>query len=1162
VTVTNVNEAPSITSSATPAVNENQTAVIDVQSTDPDGSTEGAGLTYSITGGADAALFSIVPSTGVLTFVSAPNFEAPGDANADNVYLVQVTVSDPGPLTAVQNLQVTVLNVPEVPIVVNESYDDIGNTLLQVAATNTATGPHVFVTGNVLSNDTNPEAPPMTAALFGVPSGGATVNLNSDGTFTYLPGAGSTGAQTFQYKASNGSGASAAATVTINLQQMVWYVKNDQAAGGLGRSSDPFDTLAEAQAASAANHWIFVFFGDGTTTGQAGGIALKNGQHLIGEFAGLSLPGVSLNGNPAPTVLLAAPAATACGGNPCRPFLDDTVVGAPEGVGATDVIPAEVVGLNLAGNVNALDWTTTAAFAGTGTYSILDNVVRSATNEGVDINLAGTGATSLAFSLNNQTSTGTALDIQETGTGALTIMSFQNNVVTGNSAGSGIVISTATFDATPGGAYQQVLGGTTTIGAPGNGVGAAGIVLAGISGDLAFTDLDIFADGGAAFSLSGTNAIGVGVNVGAGTGTRVTVGTNAAIFQATGGPAVDVSNATVDLQLNAMTSTNSASTGVSLVNVVDGTTAATFSAPAGAAITNATGTDFNVNGGNAAVTYNGTITDDVGQLVNIANTTADTKTFTGAITDGDDGDGSGVSLSSNTGATIRFTGGLVLSTGANPAFAATGGGTVEVCDEEPCNPGATGSALNKITTTTGTALNVANTTIGANQMEFQSISSNGAPNGIVLNNTGAGGLKVKGNSAGNCGGTVTVNAPGALNVVGAPVVADCTGGTIQSSTGAGISLTNTDNVSLTRIRILNSGTDGILISDVNGFTLASSLITDSSGVAGDRGIEMGDFSTGTAVNGTITVSNSTIGPTAHDNFGVGIGSGTSTWNITNTVFTGSTLNSGFNFEIRNATVSAFTMTGSVAQNQFADGMQFQPAAGVNATLTSVTIQTSSFSGNNIALDLNHDGSSNVTYKVLSNNFQGQVSHAMNVFTSNSAGVSGNLNARITGNIIGSAGTVGSGSSIGNGIRVNGNQNTTKAVLVDGNVIRQTPNGRGIEVINRNGTGNMDVTVTNNDVNPQDTSGFPLAAIFVQSNCVVTCNTARSDVRGNTVPAGATFDLLPTFISLVETGASALSLVDTAPASATCTAQLTSTNTGSASASAGCALIAGPIVTPP
>ncbi len=40
----------------------------------------GATLTYSISGGADAARFTINPTTGVLTFVSAPDAEAPTDA--------------------------------------------------------------------------------------------------------------------------------------------------------------------------------------------------------------------------------------------------------------------------------------------------------------------------------------------------------------------------------------------------------------------------------------------------------------------------------------------------------------------------------------------------------------------------------------------------------------------------------------------------------------------------------------------------------------------------------------------------------------------------------------------------------------------------------------------------------------------------------------------------------------------------------------------------------------------------------------------------------------------------------------------------------------------------------------------------------------------------
>ena len=66
-----------------------------VTASDPD---SGAVLTYSIVGGADAAKFTINASTGVLSFVSAPDFEAPTDAGANNVYDVQVQVSD-GALT-------------------------------------------------------------------------------------------------------------------------------------------------------------------------------------------------------------------------------------------------------------------------------------------------------------------------------------------------------------------------------------------------------------------------------------------------------------------------------------------------------------------------------------------------------------------------------------------------------------------------------------------------------------------------------------------------------------------------------------------------------------------------------------------------------------------------------------------------------------------------------------------------------------------------------------------------------------------------------------------------------------------------------------------------------------------------------------------------------
>ena len=70
VTVTNVNETPSFTSGSLFDVDENTTAVGTVSATDPDGTA----VTYSISGGADAAQFTINATTGALSFSSAPDF--------------------------------------------------------------------------------------------------------------------------------------------------------------------------------------------------------------------------------------------------------------------------------------------------------------------------------------------------------------------------------------------------------------------------------------------------------------------------------------------------------------------------------------------------------------------------------------------------------------------------------------------------------------------------------------------------------------------------------------------------------------------------------------------------------------------------------------------------------------------------------------------------------------------------------------------------------------------------------------------------------------------------------------------------------------------------------------------------------------------------------
>ncbi len=104
------NQPPTITSADNVSVAENTVFVIDVESTD-DADAEGAGLIYSLTGGSDQSQFSINTDTGTLNFTSPPDFENPADADTNNVYEVDVTVTDSHLLTDVQTISVTVIDV-------------------------------------------------------------------------------------------------------------------------------------------------------------------------------------------------------------------------------------------------------------------------------------------------------------------------------------------------------------------------------------------------------------------------------------------------------------------------------------------------------------------------------------------------------------------------------------------------------------------------------------------------------------------------------------------------------------------------------------------------------------------------------------------------------------------------------------------------------------------------------------------------------------------------------------------------------------------------------------------------------------------------------------------------------------------------------------------
>ena len=90
------------------------------------------------------------------------------------------------------------------PVAANDTYTTPENTTLTVAAP------------GVLANDSDPSGKPLTAALVAGPANG-TLTLNSNGSFSYTPKAGFSGADSFTYRDSDGTLLSNTATVALTV---------------------------------------------------------------------------------------------------------------------------------------------------------------------------------------------------------------------------------------------------------------------------------------------------------------------------------------------------------------------------------------------------------------------------------------------------------------------------------------------------------------------------------------------------------------------------------------------------------------------------------------------------------------------------------------------------------------------------------------------------------------------------------------------------------------------------------------------------------------------------------------------------------------------------------------------------------------------------------
>jgi VCBS repeat-containing protein len=457
-------------------------------------------------------------------------------------------------------------------------------------------------------------------------------------------------------------------------------------------------------------------------------------------------------------------------------------------------------------------------------------------------------------------------------------------------------------------------------------------------------------------------------------------------------------------------------------------------------ISGAGGDGIHISGGNSNLDFaNTTVTGSTGHSLSISSHTGGTASFGGTISDS----GKGISLTGNTGTTINLSGKLTISSGTNPGLLATGGGTVTA-----------NASGNTIASTTGDALDVENTTIGSSGLDFQSISSNGAANGIKLSSTGS-------------SGSLTVSGTGSAG----------SGGTIQSSTGDGVSLSSTSSPSFTDMVIKNNANSGIHGTSVAGFSLAGATVSgngSSTGTAGDfeDGLNFGDQASGTptGLTGTATITNSTISNSADNNMQVTDNSGSLTLTVTGSTFsttgTNEHTNAGMQL-IENGTVG---MTASVTGSTFTNshGYQFDFATGSGDTATnSLTFSNNTLSdnapnaGGNVEISPGTSSQSGTTTLDVKNNTitgaeQGAISLGLN-------GGSGTLSGTISANTVGSPSVACSGSYAGNDISASANGSSTVTLAITNNKLYQYDNVAGIDVVDGQGSPTMNMTITGNTI---------------------------------------------------------------------------------------------------
>ncbi len=448
------------------------------------------------------------------------------------------TMADGAGAESTATVRLTITGVSDAPTANTDSFDAVGNTALFVSVSRPTGQAGRVTNGSVLANDTDPDSPAAALVVQDVTDAATTrggrITIKSDGTFAYQPPAGDTGVtDSFTYRVCDASPctattvANSTGTLRLPIAGQVWYVDNTAPAGGGGTSTTPFDTLAEAEAASGAGDTTFVFDGNDTSTGLGGGYTMNNSERLIGEVSGLTLDpdgaGPLDTFDLYPATAGKRPVLTASGEDVVTLASKSTVSG---------------LGLDPSGNGGGLS-------GGVG--------VDASTISDVTINDTGTNGTQPGLELNGTTGT--------TNVSNLSVSTAQAKGVRLANAGKVVFASSGTVSIVSNGAAGLDVSGTAltdsefdsiTVTGSGNG----GVGLTNVVGPTKFTDLSLTTTSGTAPAFAMSNAGSV----------TVTGGNNT--LAATPGTALEVANTTIgaDGMTFRSISTNGASKGIVLDN--------------------------------------------------------------------------------------------------------------------------------------------------------------------------------------------------------------------------------------------------------------------------------------------------------------------------------------------------------------------------------------------------------------------------------------------------------------------------------------------------------------------------------------------------------------------------------------------------------------------